>query len=411
LTAGKYEEVHKHGILPVITHRRAGREIPAEKFYGWPMERSPASRLREGIKGITEKSAEAKWAAGRLRDYYAEYDYWVAFFDTYAIKLYTSWYKYDAQHCVIADAIKSLGDISTVYQRAFEELPSADAAISSDIVFGFSALGAEVEKAAGSFIPYYVMTGYIGDHRFPLLRSQAQAIRQKLQSEGAEFILAFFDEGTGFDPRWGFGPDFLGACYAFFLEKVLSEPWLGLVLKPKIPSTLRKRIGPVAEILDKALRTGRCYMFEEGTMHGSYPPAAAALAADVAIHGHLSAGTAGLESYLAGCPTLLIDPEGWKVSQFYKWGEGRVVFPSLKEAWKTCLRHRQSPGAIPGFGDWGPMRSQLDPFRDGRGMERMGTYLQWLLEGYKKGLSRDDIMAKAADRYKKQWGHDKVVTL
>src|SRR3989338_7781083 len=47
---------------------------------------------------------------------------------------------------------------------------------------------------------------------------------------------------------------------------------------------------------------------------------------------------------------------------------------------------------------------ELDPFRDGRAAERMGTYLTWLLEGFKGGLRRETVMADAAERYRAIWG-------
>ena len=57
------------------------------------------------------------------------------------------------------------------------------------------------------------------------------------------------------------------------------------------------------------------------------------------------------------------------------------------------------------------MLDELDPFRDGRAAERMGTYLQWLLEGFAAGLHRDTVMADAAERYAAQWGRDMIVNI
>ena len=72
--------------------------------------------------------------------------------------------------------------------------------------------------------------------------------------------------------------------------------------------------------------TGRCFIFEEGNIFGSYPPATASLAADIAIHGHLFAATAGVESALTGTPTLMLDREGYSMSPLYELGVGRVIF-------------------------------------------------------------------------------------
>ena len=55
------------------------------------------------------------------------------------------------------------------------------------------------------------------------------------------------------------------------------------------------------------------------------------------------------------------------------------------------------------------MLAELDPFRDGRAAERMGTYLKWLIEGFAANLPRETVLADAAERYCEIWGQDKVV--
>jgi len=253
-----------------------------------------------------------------------------------------------------------------------------------------------------------VATGYLGDHRFALLRARSGAIRESLQRHGARRILAFLDENSADDERLHTGHQFMRENYDFLLRKVLTETWLGLVMKPKNPSTLRRRLGPVASLLQEAEATGRAYVYEGGAMQGSVSPAEAALETDLVIHGHLCGGTAGMESVFAGVPTLLMDREGWPVSPLYHLPMGRVVFRQWEDLWKACLEHWSSPGGAPGFGDWTPLLDELDPFRDGRASERMGTYLHWLIQGFKDGQDRETVLADAAERYCRQWGYDKV---
>ena len=153
-------------------------------------------------------------------------------------------------------------------------------------------------------------------------------------------------------------------------------------------------------------------MFKETSFRwGSHPPAIAALASDIAIHGHLAAGTAGIESALTGTPTLMLDREGCSKSPIYKLGEGRVVFKNWEDLWIACQEHWNTPGGIPGFGDWSPMIDEFDPFRDGQAAARMGTYLEWVMEGLKAGLSREIVLADAAERYVKIWGKDKILSV
>lgn len=402
-------KMKENGIIPVAFSYKAKKNRLIPIFYHWPKKRKIS--LPKKDNKYSKNLPEYKWLIHQLGDYHRLFDYWSNFFTKYNIRIYLTWYKYDATHYVIADALGALGGITAIYQRAFEEFSSVETIVNCDIEFGFSKKGAELKQQSGSKVAYYVVMGFLGDYRFPLLKEEAQRVRKKLKDNGAEYILAFFDENSADDVRWHTGHEFMREHYAFLLEKVLSEPWLGLVLKPKAPSTLRRRLGGVAELLSRAEARGRCFVFEGGLRHSFYPPAVAALASDIAIHVDLSAATAGVESALAGIPTLLLDREGWPISGLYRLGRGRVVFNDWLELWDACKDYWGSPSELKGFGDWSSMLDEIDPFRDGRAAERMGIYLKWLLDGLKAGLPRDPVMADAAERYSKIWGKDKVIQM
>lgn len=398
----KWSEIRDHGMEAVVLDSRA-TTLPNA-----PLFRSTSAGARLNFWKHQARTSERSWLNRQLFYYETGCRYWTDLFERCHMKIFVCWYKYDAAHCVIADAMQSVGGVTTIYQRAYEEIPSPETTLAVDVAFGFSGRTADIERRALSMIPYYVTTGYIGDHRFPLLQAQARDIRAKLTAKGARRIIAFFDENSSNDTWWQHGHELIQESYSFLLEKLLSNPSLGLVFKPKVPSTLMQRLGPVADVLKKVVETGRCVLIGGGEIQGSYPPALAALASDIAIHGHLIAATAGLESALAGIPTLLLDREGWRLSPLYQLGEGRVVFKTWTDLWKACEEHWSSSPEIPGFGDWSPMMNELDPFRDGRAAERIGTYLKWILDGFKSGLPRDTILADAAERYCKRWGKDKV---
>lgn len=130
-------------------------------------------------------------------------------------------------------------------------------------------------------------------------------------AKGSSYIIAFFDENSGEDSRWHAGHEFMRANYKFLLQKLIQNPDLGLVLKPKIPKDLRARLGDCAVLLKEALATGQCFLYEDSGVQSAFPPAIAPLSSDLTIHGHMCAATEGLESALAGVPTVLLDREGW----------------------------------------------------------------------------------------------------
>lgn len=410
LDAAKYQEISEHKMNPVVLDARAAKVSDSPIFYHWPFSKDNRISLKDNTMALSH-SAEERWVRQEALSYNSYFRYWFDFFSQNNAKAYVSWYKYDASHFVITDAMRQAGGITAIYQRAFEELPSCETAVTADIVFGFSNSCAEIERLSGSDIGYHVTVGYMGDHRFSLARQEAERVRSQLKSSGAKRILAFFDEGSSDDERWLMGPDAVREDYIFLLEKVLANNDFGLVIKPKkSAAALQKRLGPVFELLEKAKKTGRCFIFEGGDLHNFYPPVAAALASDIAVHGHLWAATAGVESALAGVPTLLLDRDGWTVSKLYKLGRGRVVFNTWNDLWNACEDFWAHGQAATQMGDWSALLEEIDPFRDGRAAERIGTYLEWVLNGFKAGLKRDVVLADAVEQYAKKWGHDKITS-
>jgi len=399
-----YNELRSHGITPIVLDPRASK-VPEAYIHNF--------KIKSTHRKITARgpAAEAKWLQREATEFDWLKSYWHDIFVQHGVKVYFHWYKYDAEHMAIADAMKDLGGIMALYQRSFEVQPTAETTLSLDIEFGFSPNEAELERKNKSHISYHVTTGYPGDFRFPLLRNEAIRIREDLRRNGAKHILAYFDENTIDDPRWFASHEFTKKNYAYILNKVLANPWLGLVVKPKSPSNLRQRLGLVCDLLDAALVSNRCYLLSGGVLQGSYPPSVAALAADLAIHDSLAAATAGLESALCGTPTLLMDFEGWPGNKLYRLGLGRVVFTDWDSAWEACCEHFGAKHQKNKYGDWSPMLNELDPFRDGRAAERIGTYLKWLLDGFKAGFDRETVMADAAERYCRLWGYDKITSV
>jgi len=257
---------------------------------------------------------------------------------------------------------------------------------------------------------YNVIVGYPKDYASALLRDEAKKLREKLEANGAKKIVFVIDENSGNDSRWHTGHELQRENYSLILEKVLETPWLGVIFKPKRAINLRQRLGQVEKLLDKALATGRCHVFEvSGRYSTSAPPILAGLASDVCIHGHLGAGTAGLECALEGLPTLLIDRERYSYSKLYDLPKGKVVFQDWPSAIDALMEHFGSSNGVSGFGDWSSIIDELDPYRDGLAAYRMGTYLKWLIDGYDKGLKREDVMLNAARMYEEKWGPDKII--
>ena len=357
------------------------------------------------------KSMEKTQLLYLIGEYNYKKSFWKEFFYQKNIKVYTTWHKNTPEHIPIGEALKETGGIMTIWQRSYEEIPDVRLSINTDVAFGFSPILINTEKRQGSNISYYVATGAIKDYNRELLRPQSLQLRKQLKNQGAQKIISVFDENSLDDSRWQIGHESQRIHYHFWAKKVLQEPWLGVILKPKNPKSLLKRLGDVVSLVDEAKKTGRLLILDAASENASFvPPILAAMASDIAIQGHFFAGTTGMECALAGVPSLAVDAEGWRRSWRYQLGE-HVIFPNYEKLWDVLIEHWNSQGGIPGLGDWSPLLDELDPFRDGRAAERMGEYLHALFKGLVQGVDREEVMADVADQYAKKWGSDKVVAI
>ena len=357
------------------------------------------------------KSLEYSKLIMLMNKYSSDKSYWYSLIKHHNIKIHLSWYDNNSDHMAIADAINEAGGIAAMWQTSFFGFKNYECQTSTDIMFLFSKFDSDLNQSLGSKNRYNIVTGFISDYIALKSLEPAKKIRNKLKSAGATKIVNIMDENCSDDPRWHTGLELQRENYSFILEKVLETPWLGVVFKPKKVNTLKRRLGPVNELLNDAVKTGRCIVLDSGGVHTSnMSPLLASMVADVSIHGHLFAGTAALECALHDKKTLLIDREGALYSKLHELPKGNVVFDNWPDAIEALMNYFDEGSVDPKFGNWSSFISKYDCFKDNKGSYRMSVYMQDLLNGFEKGLNRNIIMADAAQKYADRWGIDKVIS-
>jgi hypothetical protein len=373
--------------------------FPAEKKYTAPQ-----------ITIQKDLAKESELIQSTLAFYNCNRIFWKNFFETNNTKIYMMWHRFNNYHIAVSDAINDVGGVSVYWPVSLDGYSIIEAVSNTDILFSFSAFGATLEKQMNSKFRYNIITGYPRDYAGSILKVEAQLLRKKLEENGAKKIVFVIDENSIDDNRWHTGHELQRDNYRYILEKVLETPWLGVVFKPKAAKTLKYRLGDVANLLERVEKTGRCFIYRDSTRYTtSAPPVLAGLSADVCIHGHL--GTAALECVLEKIPTIMIDREGDPHNKLHELPEGKVVFRNWPDAINATMDYLDSPQEYIGFGDWSSIIDELDPFRDGKAAFRIGSYLHWLIQGFEQGLDKEIVLVEAAEKYKKQWGADKVITL
>ena len=333
-----------------------------------------------------------------------DYAYWYDFFAANHVRVNVA-----ALHTTMGQvlALDALNGVSVSYQFSLTLLLPTDefSTAGEDVQFVFSELFERLWRSSplppGRCFP----TGFIDDYGIRAIRSRDRedATRARLHAKGVTSILCFFDENTV--DRWDFWGrhDDAAKDYEFLLTWLLDDPTLGMVLKPKKSTNLFQRLRRISPLIEQARGTGRCLFLTSETRVGSIFPAEAALVADICI-GKLAGGTAAFEARLIGRPTILVDREGFRDHPFHAWGRGDVVFDHWEEVRAAVERYRAAPALWPGFGDWGPVLQELDPFQDGRASIRMGRAICWITEALAQGLPKHDAVERAARRYAQAWG-------
>lgn len=360
---------------------------------------TPASSGR--ALGVVEKQF-LKALRPAVADFYREYDRWYRFFQSTRTRIHLSTTDHFPESEALHAAMQDAGGVSISIQRSIEHDPRIFRRTAVDVHFAFSQQNALTERLSGSSVRQFIVSGYLFDGAFPAVREESRRLRGRLQAGGARQILCFLDENEGVIPRRLGGGRRFRNDYRFLCDRLEEDPSLGLILKPKRPGSLRERLGPVWERVERAIRSDRCLLLEGERVDDRFLPSVAAAAADLSVN-LLNGGTAGLESVLVGTRCLLLARGGEEAGLFRELPEGSVLFQSWDRLWEAVRVLRADP-AHPTIGKWDPLLDRLVLLRDGKASERIGQYIEWLHEAFQAGMDREQALAAARERYGKAWG-------
>jgi len=355
------------------------------------------------LRGLLRDRRASLWYLIELSALAVDYAYWVDFFATHRVRINVGTINTPVSQMLALDA---LGGVSVAYQfsTVSDLTASSQFASGGDVQFIFAPAFEPLWRSVRSPAAQILSSGFVYDGALEPVRqrAQAQAVRRALERHGVRYLLCFFDESSINKWEFDFTNEDAAQEYRFLLQWLLDDPTLGLIVKPKHFGDLFERIRSVMPLVEAARQTGRCAFLGSEAVVGHIFPTEAALQADVCI-GKLTGGTAAFEAQLAGVPTLLVDTEGLAAHPFYRWGSHGVIFRDWAKLRQAVEQFRRAPNTLPGFGDWSEGLSDLDPFRDGQGTARLGSYIGWLYEALARGASKQEAMAIAGQRYAARW--------
>ena len=336
-----------------------------------------------------------------------QYSYWYDFFNSNNIKISISPNDFSKLYMPKNLAMEHCGGVSVSCQWSNLSFSSIGISNCSNVMFSFGPAYKWVWEANHSTIDNLIYCGYITDYSFKEVKESAIKLKNQLLSKGVKFIICCFDENS-MDDRMGIITNERSArIYKYLIEKMLEDETLGLIFKPVFPKTLYKRISSISNFIEKAKASGRCIFMDKGSYVTEQYPTEAAQAADLCV-GLLLSGTVALESYLSGTPVVFLDLEKLYSNPVYQWGKGKVVFDNLDDMFSAINKYRENPESIPDFGDLSLWAKDKDPFKDGNASLRIGQYINWLLEMFNQGKTREEAIEYANQRYARLWGKENI---
>ncbi|MFH0771698.1 MAG: hypothetical protein V1933_03675 [Candidatus Omnitrophota bacterium] len=307
-------------------------------------------------------------------------------------------------------ALRDAGGISVTYQEANWLFPQANYASCADVIFLFGPHYYPIISRSNSLNDTVVFCGFLTDYSFEAVKKDSTRLRQGLLDNGAKFIVSYFDEKSGADRMSYITNKKMESVYKRLFEWVIADSEAGLILSPKEPATLPRRMSGISDLIKRAVNTGRC-IFMEGKARTRSWPTEAAQAADLAV-ASLEGGTTALESFLSGVRTVYFDLIGLNFSAEYKLGRNKIVFNEIDELISAIEKCRANKNSFDEFGNITLIRDLInskDPFRDGKAAERMGAYLKSLLDSLSDGKSRQEAIDAANAHYTGRWSSGSLI--
>ena len=349
-----------------------------------------------------------KWIYRTIKQLLRELNYWSSFYDSFNIKIHfiigEGLPKHIAQS-IAFDTHASKKGFLVGKQRSEMFWPSASLLghYPADIFFTWTSRSKKYQTPNVNGIQSMVATGYPNDVVFKDKLFEARNLKNALSDQGVTFAVALFDNMHG--PQIGYSTAMMERFYLAFLNLLLEDKTIGLIIKSKKPYVL-SNLPRVLPALEKATATDRCIRMDKEW--GRLP-------IDASAASHMAVGigisTAVIESAIAGYRGIHCDLTQLRSHEFYRWGYEKLVFDDMDRLIASLKRYKENPSKDPSLGDWTPFVNDLDPFRDGRAAQRMGTYLMWAMEGFDESKNSDEAIAHANKRYSRKWGKDKVINL
>jgi len=366
--------------------------------------------LRKKINNMTLSDPIEKWLFHSAHSLIKDVEYWFLFFDEFNVRIHIDPTVGAPESIPKQIALTKLGGCSIgrirSYIKKFKGSVFGGYTNNSFFTMGHDSL--TKLKNTENKIDNILISGFPYSTQSEEVKKEVSMIEDNLHSHGAKFIILLLDNNhtTNKGLAQSMETSALEAFYQLFLNWLIDDDELGLVIKSKKPVVL-DTLPEINDILHKAIKTGRCHLVENPFQ---LIPANYASISNMTIATGIFFSSALVECVSTGAKGVFYDYPNLRSieTELYSWGENKVIFSDISKMMLELKAYKTDSRSNPDLGDWSNHLETIDPFRDGRGGERIGNYIDWLQKGFKYSLECDTTIGRANQEYADAWGEDKL---
>ena len=363
---------------------------------------------KSALKAFSISNSIDKWMYRTARNLFDRVSYWSNFFYNHNIKIHLDPTESGLEPIAKQIALYEQGGISIGKTRSYP--PNLNGAFlgyyPNDIFFGWGKDSARRIEKNNPHLQNIIISG----HPYSSNKDDQNHTKDfEGKSRNTKYNVLLLDTNHGLNKELHqFIPTTeMTKFYTNILSWVKEDEEINLTIKPKKPHFLDSLVEVKDQIFELEKNTCRINLVKNSfqKMPHSYLNGS-----DIVIGLSTFFPSGLIECVVHGARAVFYDwPNLYRhETDFYRWGRNKVVFPNLEEMIMAVKAYKNDPSSNPKLGDWSKHLDALDPFRDNRGGERIGSYIRFLQEGFQEGFNRGETIDHANNNYAEAWGKDKI---
>ena len=366
------------------------------------------------LKNLNFSSSEKKALKKISLDLINRFKYWYLFFKKLNIKIHMDAKDFGQDIIIKYLALSQLGGCTLGKLRSHVEecLTAAPPPLNTCNIFFIP------NKDSAKRLKNYTINKFqymiISGHPYNLFTknniNEIDKIKKFFSNNKKKFIVLLLDSYHSENKnnyRQSMLTDSLYNFYNTLFDTLSKIDDIGIIIKNKRLRNLKSLKDMHAKVLDFQ-RKGVCYVVKDPFQR---MPSLYASITNFVVAAYPGYPSPLMECVLNKKKGVLYDLVNLKSveKEWYKWGENKVIFKDIDEMLKKIIELKKNKLNSKYFGDWSDQKDLLDPYQDNLGSERIGKYLNCLLEGFNKKLSNSEAVLAANNKFSGNWGKDKII--